>query len=320
MMSHVVHHRVARGLDAPLRNEDVLPEVGVRPRDGDAVRELGELREPAQARRRDVRVRRAPRRCETWIGEPSRNAPPPRDAHQRCPSAGAETTPTTISPSRSSAISVAQTGSPRAYCFVPSIGSSHQRTSASATPYSSPATASPRSRAMRSRKRLLDRAVRLRHRRQVGLRLDPEVERAVALHRQRVRVVGERERVLEVGATSVHRADSNQSSKPVADAPHVDDERPGIDRLKLATQARRMRVERARPAERPEAPDLAQQLLLREHALRVARQLQRAARTPSRRGRRGRRRRSRAASSARSRSVPPRGGRARRAARAAARR
>ena len=44
---------------------------------------------------------------------PSANAPPPRTAHQRRPSAGAETSATSTAPSRSSASSVAHTGTPR---------------------------------------------------------------------------------------------------------------------------------------------------------------------------------------------------------------
>ena len=39
-----------------------------------------------------------------------RYAPSPRPAHHRVPSAGADTTPTSMPPSRSTAISVAQTG------------------------------------------------------------------------------------------------------------------------------------------------------------------------------------------------------------------
>ncbi len=47
---------------------------------------------------------------DTWIGSPSANAPSPRAAHQRWPIAGADATPTTISPACSSAMSVAQIG------------------------------------------------------------------------------------------------------------------------------------------------------------------------------------------------------------------
>ena len=51
--------------------------------------------------------------AETRIGSPFANAPSPRRAHQRRPSAGAEATPTSIRPSSSSPISVNQTGIPR---------------------------------------------------------------------------------------------------------------------------------------------------------------------------------------------------------------
>src|SRR5262249_57721808 len=50
-------------------------------------------------------------------------APPPRAAHQRRPSAGAETTPTVTSSPSISPISVAQTGIPRTKFLVASIGS-----------------------------------------------------------------------------------------------------------------------------------------------------------------------------------------------------
>src|SRR5581483_10650364 len=91
--------------------------------------------------------------AETRSRVPSAKAPPPRLPHQRRPSAGAETTPQPKSPSRSSAISVAQIGTPRVKLRVPSIGSTIQRALAlSRSPYSSPSTPSPgRSRAMRSR-------------------------------------------------------------------------------------------------------------------------------------------------------------------------
>src|SRR6202012_135674 len=51
------------------------------------------------------------------------NAPCPWAAHQRRCSAGALTTPTDGTPSSSSAINVAQTGTPRTKFLVPSIGS-----------------------------------------------------------------------------------------------------------------------------------------------------------------------------------------------------
>ena len=51
--------------------------------------------------------------------------------------------------------------------------------------------------------RLLDGAISLGHRRQVSLCLHGEIERAVALHRQDVRLVGEGERELNVGVHPV---------------------------------------------------------------------------------------------------------------------
>ena len=50
---------------------------------------------------------------DTWMGRPSANAPSPRAAHHRRPNAGADTTPTTIRPSRWRAMRVAHTGTPR---------------------------------------------------------------------------------------------------------------------------------------------------------------------------------------------------------------
>src|SRR5438874_7788237 len=87
------------------------------------------------------------------MGAPLTYAPFPRAAHHRRPSAGADTTPTTVSEPERSASSVAHTGAPRTKFFVPSIGSTTQQRSASPrTPYSSPTTASPgRSDARRSR-------------------------------------------------------------------------------------------------------------------------------------------------------------------------
>ena len=110
----------------------------------------------AAARSRRVRARDARvtelSTAETPIGSPFANAPSPRAAHQRRPSAGAETTPQTTLPSRSSAISVAHTGMPREKFRVPSIGSTIHRTAPPSSPSSSPSTPSPgRSRAMRSR-------------------------------------------------------------------------------------------------------------------------------------------------------------------------
>src|SRR5919198_1888995 len=81
--------------------------------------------------------------AETWIRLSSRYAPSPRAAHHRWPSAGAEATPTSDRPSRSSATSVAQIGIPRTKFRVPSIGSTTQRVPASSPPPSSPRKPSP---------------------------------------------------------------------------------------------------------------------------------------------------------------------------------
>src|SRR5581483_1548455 len=72
------------------------------------------------------------------------NAPSPRRAHQRRPRAGAETNASETSPSRSSASSVAHTGTPRTYDIVPSIGSTIHFVSPPSSPNSSPKTLSPR--------------------------------------------------------------------------------------------------------------------------------------------------------------------------------
>src|SRR5919204_1031200 len=61
--------------------------------------------------------------------------------------------------------------------------------------------------------------------------------------------------------------------QPVAPPPDVDHETAVPGGLQLPPQARGVRVQRPRSAERPEAPDLAQQFLLREHTLRVGHQL-----------------------------------------------
>ena len=63
---------------------------------------------------------------------PADHAPPPRRANHRSPNAGAESTPTCSSPSRSQARRVPKSGIPRMKLWVPSIGSTYQRTDASA--------------------------------------------------------------------------------------------------------------------------------------------------------------------------------------------
>ncbi len=196
-MSHALSERVARGLDPSFGDEHVLPEVRVGARDGDATGELGEPRKPAKARRRDVRglergdLRDANRRAvEERASTPLR---PPALPERRSRDDADD-----VSPPRSSAISVAQIGSPRAYCFVPSIGSSHQRTSPSSTPNSSPATASPRSRAMRAR----NACSTARSASVTGVRSSlvatSRSRGAVALQRESVRLVGEGEREGEI--------------------------------------------------------------------------------------------------------------------------
>ena len=72
------------------------------------------------------------------------HAPPPLTAHQRRPSAGADSRPTTISPSTSRAIAVAHPGRPNAKLCVPSMPSRIHRLAAfpGCGPTSSPTTAS----------------------------------------------------------------------------------------------------------------------------------------------------------------------------------
>src|SRR5689334_11602403 len=78
------------------------------------------------------------------VPEKEVKAPWPVPAHQRRARAGALTTPTSGTPSTSSAISVAHTGTPRTKFLVPSIGSTTQCRPAKAVapPNSSPNTES----------------------------------------------------------------------------------------------------------------------------------------------------------------------------------
>src|SRR5919204_5230696 len=62
--------------------------------------------------------------------------------------------------------------------------------------------------------------------------------------------------------------------QPVAHPPHVEDEGPVASSGELAAKAGRVRVQGPRLAERAEAPDLAQELLLREDAVRLRGELQ----------------------------------------------
>ena len=68
------------------------------------------------------------------------HAPPPRRDHHRSWSAGADMTAAWSSPSRSTASSVPNSGTPRMKLWVPSIGSMYQRVAAvpASVPYSSP--------------------------------------------------------------------------------------------------------------------------------------------------------------------------------------
>ena len=92
----------------------------------------GRARPSPPARSSDRRRRRARPPATRAAGGADRRARSstrrrPARAHQRRPSAGADTTPTTASSPSSSAISVAQTGTPRTKFLVPSIGSITQR-------------------------------------------------------------------------------------------------------------------------------------------------------------------------------------------------
>ena len=137
---------------------------------------------------------------ETWMRSPSRHAPSPRAAHQRRPSAGADARPHTTCPSRSSAISVAQTGMPREKFLVPSIGSTIQRDGSAVVAFllAEHALAGPLARDPLTQ-HALGRAVGIGDRRQVRLRLDVQVGRTKTRQRQRVGGVGKLESVGEVG-------------------------------------------------------------------------------------------------------------------------
>ena len=88
-------------------------------------------------------VRRRPGSGVALSSDRPVQAPLPVDAHQRRCSCGADTTPSTTSSSTTSAIRVAQTGTPRTKFLVPSIGSTTQRRwLCPVEPCSSPVTAS----------------------------------------------------------------------------------------------------------------------------------------------------------------------------------
>ena len=138
---------------------------------------------------------------ETRIASPSRNAPHPRAAHHRVPSAGADTTPTAGTPSCSSAISVAQTGIPPRVVLRAVDRVEHPATHTVArlaelladdrvvrTGTTDPVT-----------EQLLGRAVGLGHRREVGLGLHDQVVGAEPFAGDRVGTVRELEREAQVG-------------------------------------------------------------------------------------------------------------------------
>src|SRR5438034_11291025 len=74
-------------------------------------------------------------------------------------------------------------------------------------------------------------------------------------------------------ASTAQLLDHSSVQQAIPHAPDVDDEGPRIDGVEPAAQARRVRVERSRPSQRPESPDLAEELLLREDALRLGSEL-----------------------------------------------
>ena len=139
-------------------------------------------------------------------------APAPRAAHQRRPIAGAETTPTTISPRSSSASRVAHTGMPRTYPLVPSIGSTIQRRVPDPSVGVGLAVLLAEHRVLGTpgrqvlAHRLLDGAVGLRDRGQVGLGLDHEILGAEPGHRDRIGDAGQLQREVEVVGGAGHRA------------------------------------------------------------------------------------------------------------------
>ena len=164
----------------------------------DAAGERGELREAAQARRRDVRVleraRRSRRGSARRRGTRLRRAPPTSGGRAPAP---------TRRRRRSRRRARARSASPRSAARARTASSrrSGRATSGrppSSTPNSSPATASPRSRRCRAR----SACSTARSASVTGVTSafvsTREVERAVVPHRERVRLVGERERELEI--------------------------------------------------------------------------------------------------------------------------
>src|SRR5438445_2787102 len=90
-------------------------------------------------------ARRRSQTCDTRRRRVPENAPDPRAAYQRAPSAGALATPATTSPSASMASRVPKTGMPRTKLTVPSMGSTISLAPAvpGSSPCSSPKTPRP---------------------------------------------------------------------------------------------------------------------------------------------------------------------------------
>ena len=134
-------------------------------------------------------------------------APSPRAAHQRRPSAGALTTPTTAAPRTVSAISEPHTPRPREKFLVPSIGSSTQARSArpSSPPRSSPTTGRPGARRDQRPQRVLGGQVGVGDRGPVRLAVHPQVGGPEAGQGDRVGGVGEAQSEIQIGvhATSI---------------------------------------------------------------------------------------------------------------------
>ena len=173
-------------------------------------------------RRRTPRSRRGRRQAPPGPGARCRCA-----AHQRRPSAGAETTPATTSSPSISAIRVAQTGTPRTKFLVPSIGSMHPapRARDPVAPNSSPVTASRgRARDSVDADRLLGGRVGVADRRQVRLGLDPQVQRLEAVHRDGVGGVGEHVGQSEVVVVRRHVTNRTSPFRPLQSPPHTSDQ------------------------------------------------------------------------------------------------
>ncbi len=172
------------------------------------------VRHVGRGGRRDDGSPRSVATAETRLRSPPAHAPSPRTAHQRRPSAGAETRPTSTSPSRSSASSVAHTG--HAAHVVPRpvdrVDDPARRGAVVAELLAEHALAGALARDELA-DRLLGGAVGLRDRRQVGLRLDDEVERAEARERDRVGGVGEAVREGEVGVAAHAHSRRRQSRR-----------------------------------------------------------------------------------------------------------